>query len=324
MISTCPRVPEPGQCQAVPPEPAAPGCAARLATGELGYHGQEGYRTRHYDANRGVPLPTHQRPCGDLFGGEQNHPEYDPAHPAGYETASTGFMMVGAREYDPEIGRFLQPDPQPTGPELQWGQLNRWAYCANDPINASDPSGRMLEGLAFTVGASIGLALGGYSGYELGTKGNLGSIFGAILAIMVGLLGPMLVDMLRDGCLNRDPRVLGSAGAFFGWLKTTLLSSGLASMATFVLAFAAGLFMGLLVGFNLGVIAGSAMNILGYASADDRRVGGRRGSALARASPRTPTGRPAPRRLPMYETPCSQSRLASFGGSHTARRDVLM
>jgi len=47
VISTCPKVPEPGQCQVVPPKPAAPGCAARLATGELGYHGQEGYRKRH-------------------------------------------------------------------------------------------------------------------------------------------------------------------------------------------------------------------------------------------------------------------------------------
>ncbi len=64
--------------------------------------------------------------------------------------------MVGAREYDPEIGRFLQPDPRPTGPELQWGQLNRWAYCANDPVNASDPSGE-IAGVA-----GIGLAVPGF------------------------------------------------------------------------------------------------------------------------------------------------------------------
>ncbi len=80
-----------------PPQPAPPGCAGQLATGELGYHGQEGYRTRHYDAHRPVPLPTHERPNGSAFDGAQQHPEYDPAYSAGYETASTGFAAVAAR-----------------------------------------------------------------------------------------------------------------------------------------------------------------------------------------------------------------------------------
>ena len=129
-----------------------------------------------------MPLPTHQRPCGDLFGGQQDHPEYDPAHPAGYETASTGFMMVGAREYDPEIGRFLQPDPQPTGPELQWGQLNRWAYCANDPVNASDPSGEFPWLLV--LGAA---ALGGLIGYYI--DGWRGAAIGAVVGGAAAALG---------------------------------------------------------------------------------------------------------------------------------------
>lgn len=287
VISTCPKTPEPAQCVPSPPQAAPRGCADRLATGELGYHGQEGYRTRHSDAYRLVPLPTHERPNGSIFDGEQPHPEFDPAHPAGYETASTGFIMVGAREYDPEIGRFLQPDPRPTGPELQWGQLNQWAYCANDPVNASDPSGRLLESVAFAVGAGVGLALGAYSGYELAMKRNLGSVLGAVLAIMVGLLGPLMLDMITDACQNRDPRVFGSAAAFFGWLRTALTATGLAAMASFLLAFAAGLFLGLVVGFNLGVVAGSAMNILGHASANDGLGAGSADMALAHSGLRS-------------------------------------
>jgi RHS repeat-associated protein len=42
----------------------------------------------------------------------------------------------GAREYDPTVGRWLQPDP--LGLE---GGLNLYAYCGNDPINAIDPTG---------------------------------------------------------------------------------------------------------------------------------------------------------------------------------------
>ncbi len=161
--------------------------AARLATGELGYHGQEGYRTRHYDAARLVPLPTHERPNGSVFDGERQHPEYDPAYPAGYETASTGFIMVGAREYDPEIGRFLQPDPRPTGPELQWGQLNRWAYCANDPVNASDPSGETPIAVILVIIAVISLASLAYDVYTEGFTSK--NVFDLVLALLPGALG---------------------------------------------------------------------------------------------------------------------------------------
>jgi RHS repeat-associated protein len=45
-----------------------------------------------------------------------------------------------ARQYQPELGRFLQPDPQ----EFAGGDYNLYRYCHNDPVNKSDPSG--LEG----------------------------------------------------------------------------------------------------------------------------------------------------------------------------------
>ncbi len=141
-----------------------------------------------------MPLPTHERPNGSVFDGEQQHPEYDPAYPAGYETASTGFIMVGAREYAPEIGRFLQPDPRPTGPELQWGQLNRWAYCANDPVNASDPSGYVALFDAFAFAAAGGVLAMGVMALLTGAAAfiGLGMIFAALAA--------MLAIMSRNTC----------------------------------------------------------------------------------------------------------------------------
>jgi RHS repeat-associated protein len=41
------------------------------------------------------------------------------------------------RLYHPELGRFLQPDPQ----EFGAGDYNLYRYCHNDPINKSDPTG---------------------------------------------------------------------------------------------------------------------------------------------------------------------------------------
>src|ERR1043166_5461543 len=42
-----------------------------------------------------------------------------------------------ARMYQPELGRFLQPDPK----EFEAGDYNLYRYCHNDPVNSSDPTG---------------------------------------------------------------------------------------------------------------------------------------------------------------------------------------
>src|SRR6267143_1099286 len=41
------------------------------------------------------------------------------------------------RVYQPELGRFLQPDPK----EFEAGDYNLYRYCHNDPVNNSDPFG---------------------------------------------------------------------------------------------------------------------------------------------------------------------------------------
>jgi RHS repeat-associated protein len=42
-----------------------------------------------------------------------------------------------ARQYQPELGRFLEPDPK----EFEAGDYNLYRYCHNDPVNKSDPTG---------------------------------------------------------------------------------------------------------------------------------------------------------------------------------------
>ncbi|WP_146259267.1 RHS repeat-associated core domain-containing protein [Streptomyces tateyamensis] len=52
---------------------------------------------------------------------------------------ATGLTNLGAREYQPATGRFLNPDPiLGTGDPQQW---NGYAYSDNNPVNLSDPSG---------------------------------------------------------------------------------------------------------------------------------------------------------------------------------------
>ncbi len=52
----------------------------------------------------------------------------------------TGLYLLGARVYDPETGRFLQPDPlvaNPADPQ----SFNRYTYALNNPVRWIDPSG---------------------------------------------------------------------------------------------------------------------------------------------------------------------------------------
>jgi RHS repeat-associated protein len=53
---------------------------------------------------------------------------------------ATGLLYLRARQYDPDIGRFVSADPvlgSPSRPQ----SLNRYSYVSNNPLTRSDPSG---------------------------------------------------------------------------------------------------------------------------------------------------------------------------------------
>lgn len=73
---------------------------------------------------------------------------------SGYQSdPDTGLMLLGHRYYDPTIGRFLSRDPA-------GGGENWYAYCDNDPINGSAPSG--LDSFARNPGGSYMHDTGGH------------------------------------------------------------------------------------------------------------------------------------------------------------------
>jgi RHS repeat-associated protein len=105
----------------------------------------------HYDASGNCILQS------NAAGAVQVQYEYDafgypyPRGAMGGKGASqTRFLFTGRewlgdlrlydyrnRLYQPEIGRFLQPDPK----QFEAGDYNLYRYCHNDPINKADPDG---------------------------------------------------------------------------------------------------------------------------------------------------------------------------------------
>ena len=55
----------------------------------------------------------------------------------------SGLTNLGARQYDPDTGRFVSADPLMDLTDLQ--SWNGYAYADNNPVNSSDPSGEMVD-----------------------------------------------------------------------------------------------------------------------------------------------------------------------------------
>ncbi|MFD6950984.1 hypothetical protein A6A08_20610 [Nocardiopsis sp. TSRI0078] len=103
--------------------------------------------------------------------------------------ASTGLTLVGAREYDAALGRFISADPvvDPSDPL----QMNGYAYANNSPLTFSDPTGLWLSNAWDKVksGASkVGKAVkSGYKSTKKWVKKNKSTIVSVGVGIAVGV-----------------------------------------------------------------------------------------------------------------------------------------
>jgi RHS repeat-associated protein len=62
----------------------------------------------------------------------------------------TGLVRFGARDYDPEVGRWTAKDPL----LFDGGDTNLYGYALGDPVNRTDPTGRNAAVLPLIVGGS--------------------------------------------------------------------------------------------------------------------------------------------------------------------------
>lgn len=94
----------------------------------------------------------------------------------------TGLTYMGARYYDPTLGRFMAIDPAPFT-EDNPHSFNRYAYANNNPYRYVDPDGR--AGLAIMRGVLIG-ANAGYTAYDTYTTYKNEGLASAAAGLMAG------------------------------------------------------------------------------------------------------------------------------------------
>ncbi len=146
----------------------------------------------------------------------------------GLQDRDTGLIRFGARDYDPEVGRWTSKEPLGFN-----GSSNFYVYAHNDPVNFIDPTGLwdwgsfgegLLEGLEnMAVGAGVGLLL-----VATLPASTVVAISGTLGVLGAGLLGwetgQTLYDFLtKELCPEEDEELSQKAGN----LVIGLLSLGL-------------------------------------------------------------------------------------------------
>jgi RHS repeat-associated protein len=98
--------------------------------------------------------------------------------------AESGLYYYNARYYDPELGRFTQPDT--TIPDISNPQsYNRYAYCVNNPLRYNDPDGRAPSDWANAWSSAINrgacyVSAGPSHWIWNGTVGSLNTLVGGL------------------------------------------------------------------------------------------------------------------------------------------------
>jgi RHS repeat-associated protein len=130
----------------------------------------------------------------------------------------TGLYYYGGRYYDPGLGRFIQPDPDVPDP-TDSQSLNRYSYCRNNPLNATDPTGYDDEG---GDGSGWGFFDGWDGGFNFGDQFGGGFDFGSTPPS--GLATGTLFNGGVEGFLGQNSWAFQEANSTPDWMPNPQIS----------------------------------------------------------------------------------------------------
>ena len=140
-----------------------------------------------------------------------------------YYDEETGLYYVSSRYYDAESGCWISPEPNMYAGVFDSGSglmgYNIYAYCANNPVNFSDPTGEFIL-TALIVGAVGGAVVGG----------AMGGIVAYNSAKSSGLEGSDLFWATASG-VGKEALIGGVAGGLIGATGGIVAAYGVTSVA---------------------------------------------------------------------------------------------
>ena len=147
--------------------------------------------------------------------------EFSNRNASSYDNGFTGhehidwFDMINmdGRMYDPVVGRFMSPDPYVQAPDFTQS-LNRYAYCINNSLSLTDPSG--YNWIESTFSAIVGIAVG------IETGGLASGVYGAIVGGALGGASASLMSSIFNGANLWQTAKSTFTGAFWGAASGTV------------------------------------------------------------------------------------------------------
>ena len=113
----------------------------------------------------------------------------------------TGLYYVSSRYYDPEIGRWINADGQISGVGGDIRGYNLFAYCFNNPVNMSDPTGNWPSwGQVFAAVATVAVAAV-FVAAVVASAGAVGVAAG-VAAASIGATGTMVSAAITVGTVG--------------------------------------------------------------------------------------------------------------------------
>jgi len=133
------------------------------------------------------------------------------------------FYYLGSRYYDAEAGRFISPDSvEYLGANGDLISYNLYAYCSNNPVMYTDPSGHAIITaiiLGALIGAGIGFGVTVYNDYDDDGEVFNGSIetsdyiantlLGGAIGAGAGAIAPTIGSFLSSNFALAVPAVAG-------------------------------------------------------------------------------------------------------------------
>ena len=119
----------------------------------------QGDVVRIVNSSRSVVASYTYDPWGKIISSSGTLANVNPLRYRGYYYDSeTGFYYLQSRYYDPEIGRFINADSYASTDATGLLSTNMFAYCENDPVNRSDPSGEFFDTVLDIVSLCVSVA----------------------------------------------------------------------------------------------------------------------------------------------------------------------